>query len=237
MIIHAHIITWNEGKILPFTLDHYSKFCDKIFIYDNMSDDSSDDIFKKYDKVTIRKWGTNKFNELEATDLRNNAYKISRGKADWVIVCDCDEFLYHPELIDTLTTYKANGVTVPKIDGHDMCSDEFPIYDGELLTDKVKIGSETYDMMCKNIIFNPVLDSKFGVGSHHFSADGAKYSEKDELKLLHYKFLGKTYVLWRYGELAKRRGEVMIKSGMGGHWTRPPLTYMNKMMKEQNKVI
>lgn len=44
MIIHAHILAWNEEKILPFTLDYYSSFCEKIFIHDNMSTDSSDDI-------------------------------------------------------------------------------------------------------------------------------------------------------------------------------------------------
>ena len=30
MKIHAHILAWNEEKILPYTLDHYSEFCEKI---------------------------------------------------------------------------------------------------------------------------------------------------------------------------------------------------------------
>ena len=50
MRIHAHILAFNEEKILPFTLDYYSLICEKIFIYDNMSTDSSDNIYKKYDK-------------------------------------------------------------------------------------------------------------------------------------------------------------------------------------------
>jgi len=239
MIIHAHIIAWNEERILPFTLDYYSQFCEKIYIYDNMSNDGSDEIYKKYDKVVVKKWSNsnNNFNEIEATQLRNNAYKQSRGKADWVIVCDCDEFLYHPNLIDKLKEYKNGGITVPKIDGHDMYSDDFPVYDGELLTDKVKIGSETYDMMCKNIIFNPTLDSQYGVGSHSFKAENAVYSDDPELMLLHYKFLGKEYVLWRYENLAKRRNKLMEQTGMGGHWTRPPMKYMDEMKEKQNKVI
>ena len=53
MKIHAHILSWNEEKILPYTLDHYSNICEKIFVYDNMSNDSSDDIYKKYPK-----WGS-----------------------------------------------------------------------------------------------------------------------------------------------------------------------------------
>ena len=58
MKIHAHILSWNEEKILPFTLDYYSNICEKIFIYDNMSTDSSDEIYKKYPKVEAVKWSS-----------------------------------------------------------------------------------------------------------------------------------------------------------------------------------
>ena len=59
MKIHAYIIAYNEEKLLPFTLDYYSTFCEKIFVYDNMSTDSSDNIYKKYPKVTVVKWDSN----------------------------------------------------------------------------------------------------------------------------------------------------------------------------------
>jgi hypothetical protein len=55
MVIHVHILTHNEEKLLPFTLDNYSSFSDKIFIHDNMSDDSTDDIVSRYPKVEIIK--------------------------------------------------------------------------------------------------------------------------------------------------------------------------------------
>ena len=65
MKIHAHILSWNEEKILPFTLDYYSLICEKIFIYDNMSTDSSDEIYKKYPKVEVIKWDSgNEINEI-----------------------------------------------------------------------------------------------------------------------------------------------------------------------------
>jgi len=65
MIIHAHILAFNEEKILPFTLDYYSSFCKKIFIYDNMSTDSSDDIYEQYPNVIVKKWNSNnEINEL-----------------------------------------------------------------------------------------------------------------------------------------------------------------------------
>ena len=56
MKIHAHILAYNEGRILPFVLDYYSQFCEKIFMYDNMSNDNSDEIYSKYCNVTVNKW-------------------------------------------------------------------------------------------------------------------------------------------------------------------------------------
>tara|TARA_R110000803_G_scaffold33746_4_gene73858 strand:- start:552 stop:1277 length:726 start_codon:yes stop_codon:yes gene_type:complete len=241
MKIHAYIIAWNEERILPFTLDHYSQFCEKIYVYDNMSTDGSDEIYKKYDKVVVKKWQTpeKKYNQLIVDhDIKSNIYKQSRKyDVDWVIVCDCDEFLYHENLLDKLKEYKDKGITMPKIDGHDMFSETFPEHDGEPITDKIKIGSETYDVMCKNIIFNPSLDIKYSFGSHSVNAPTAKFSEEAELKLLHYKFLGKEYVNWRYNKLSKQLSDFNIKNGLGGHWTRPPMKYMDEMKEKQFKVI
>ena len=154
MKIHAHILSWNEEKILPYTLDYYSQICEKIFIYDNMSDDGSDEIYKKYEKVEVIKWDSkNEINELNYINIKTQSYKErSRNQnVDWVIVCDCDEFLYHPNLMDKLSEYKSKGITVPKVSGHDMVSEVFPEYDGKLLTEKVKVGSQRYQPMCKNI--------------------------------------------------------------------------------------
>ena len=36
-----------------------------------------------------------KINDFKYLEIKNNAWKKSRGKADWVIVVDMDEFLYH----------------------------------------------------------------------------------------------------------------------------------------------
>tara|TARA_R110000772_G_scaffold17946_1_gene49824 strand:- start:62424 stop:63140 length:717 start_codon:yes stop_codon:yes gene_type:complete len=238
MKIHAHILAWNEERILPFTLDHYSKFCDRIFIYDNMSTDGSDEIYKKYDKVTVKKWSNNnEINELKYLEIKNNAYKATSRDCDWVIVCDCDELLYHPNLLEKLEEYKEIGFTVPSIDGHDMFSETFPKHDGTPITDIIKIGSETYDPMCKNIIFNPKIDVNFGIGAHSFQAPGGKFSPDRELMLLHYKFLSKEYVLARYEMMAKRLSDYNKKYGFGGHYTRPPMDYMDKMKEEQIQVI
>jgi hypothetical protein len=240
MKIHSHILAWNEEKILPYTLDYYSTFCEKIFIYDNMSDDNSDEIYKRYPKVEVIKWDSNnEINEINYIKLKTESYKErSRNQnVDWVIVCDCDEFLYHPNLIDVLVDYKRKGITVPKVCGHDMVSEIFPEYDGKLLVDKVKVGSERYQPMCKNIIFNPDLDVNYGIGAHSFNCDNAVFSETEDLKLLHYKFLGKDYVKKLYIDRAKRLSSFNKQNKFGEHYFNLPFNYMNEMIKNNFQVI
>lgn len=240
MKIHAHILAWNEECILPFTLDHYSRFCEQIFVYDNMSTDGSDEVYKQYDNVVVVKWSgpeANEINEQYYLELKNNQYKKRSRDCDWVVVCDCDEFVYHPELLQQLEFYKNNKIDVPKIDGHDMYADVFPPYDGKLLVNKVKIGSETYSPMCKNIIFNPKIDVRFGIGAHSFQAPGARFSDTAEIKLLHYKFLGKDYVTQRYNMMRERLSEFNKKHKFGEHYNNPPMKYMDQLKQKQYKVI
>ncbi len=238
MIIHAHILAFNEEKILPFTLDYYSNFCEQIFIYDNMSTDSSDEIYARYPKVKVIKWDSKgEINEMNYINIKSNAYKQFSRDADWVIVCDCDEFLYHPRLIEKLQFYKENGITVPRINGHDMVSEKFPEYDGNPITDKIKTGSEVYPPFCKNIIFNPKLDVQYGIGGHSFQCQNATYSNSSELKLLHYKFLSVEYVENIYKARAERLSEFNKQNKFGEHYFNVPYDYMNKLLRENIQVI
>ena len=238
MIIHAHIIAYNEEKILPFILDYYSKICDKIYIYDNMSTDSSDEIYKKYEKVIVIKCNSdNTFNDLINKEIKSNGYKQYSREADWVIVCDCDEILYHPNLINMLKYYKKIGVDVPEIDGRDMVSETFPEYDGRSITDIVQIGSKTYEMMCKNIVFNPKKEMSFGFGAHWSTCPDCVRSEDRTLKLLHYKLLGKDYVKNIYTKRLERLSRFNVENGLGIHYNNPPIEYMDILLTENRNVV
>jgi hypothetical protein len=240
MKIHAHILAWNEEKILPFTLDYYSLICEKIFIYDNMSTDSSDEIYKKYEKVEVIKWDSgNEFRDDLNMKLKTEEYKKrSRGQnVDWVIVCDCDEFLYHPNLIEKLIDLKNRGIDIPEIDGRNMFSEEYPTYDGRLLPEIVKTGSEMYLDMCKNIIFNPDKDITVGVGGHFVLCNNCKRSEQRELKLLHYTYLGRKEVKQKYINRSKRLSDYNKKNRFGEHYYRLPYQYMDENLKANRIVV
>lgn len=242
MKIHAYIIAYNEEKLLPFTLDYYSSFCEKIFVYDNNSTDSSDEIYKKYSKVEVIKWDSgNKINELNYVKIKSEEYrKHSRNyDVDWVITADCDEFIYHPNLIEKLKEYKERGITVVQTSGHEMVCETFPEYDGELLPNKVKIGSDKMPMLSKSIIFNPSIDINFGPGAHSFKSNKTILSPNDEIKILHYKCLGKEYVIEIYKDRFNRLSQINKSNQWGFHYgeTDKFLNLMDNILKNNKNIV
>lgn len=230
MIIYTYIFCWNEEKILPFTLDHYEQFSDRIFLLDNYSTDKSIEIAKKYDKVTVIPFSCqdeDTYDEYESANLRSIIYKDetygfnATNKADWAILVDADELVYHPDIKTILKGYKEQGVGVPRLAGYNMCAKEFPKYKkGELITQKVKLGTESITE-CKPVIIDPdKVDVKFSVGAHfHSKATGQVLPcMYPDIKLLHYKNLGKEYVVNRYKQLANRSSCTNKENQFGEHW-------------------
>lgn len=242
MKIHTYIIAYNEEKIIPFTLDYYSQFSDKIFVFDNYSTDSSDEIYKKYPKVEVVKWSSNnEINEMFYINIKSNEYKSrSRNEGvDFVFMCDADEFIYHKDLVNKLKEYKDRGINVIRTSGHEMASETFPVYDGKLLPEIVKVGSEKMPNLSKNIVFSPEMDMSFGVGAHTFTANGVIYSESDEIKILHYKLLGREYLIQNYNERQMRLGEFNRSRGWGVHYneTEKTLNFMHEILKNNINVV
>lgn len=241
MKIHVHIVSYNEEKMLPYTLDYYSSFCEKIFVWDNMSTDSSDVIYAKYPKVEVVKWDSNnEINEMNYVNIKSNCYKErSRNNVDWVITCDCDEYVYHPDLINVLTRYKNEGVNIVQTSGHEMVSETFPEYDGGSLLDKVKVGSEKMPNLSKPLIFDPMIDVTFDVGAHHLFSNNPIYSNSDEIKILHYKFLGKEYVADIYKQRLERLSDLNKKRQWGVHYSEIEKVHsmMDEILNKQNIII
>jgi hypothetical protein len=44
MTIHVHVVCWNEERIMPWFLAHYSRFATRIFCHDNGSTDRTREV-------------------------------------------------------------------------------------------------------------------------------------------------------------------------------------------------
>ena len=224
MDLVLHTVCFNEEKMLPYFLNHYSNQVKKIRIYDNQSTDRSVEIASSYSNVEVLSFDTQgKLSELTLMHLRNEAWK--EETCDYMIVCDVDEFLYPSDIHNFLLNHPEVDVFQPQ--GYDMVCDDFPSYDGRSLTDIVRWGcpAENYSKM---VCFKPerLININYGPGSHlaaptgHDDLNIYKAGQGlSDMKLLHFKNLGFEYRLQRHQILQKRLGgQEFEKYGFGFHY-------------------
>jgi len=217
MKIHAYIFTFNEAKLLPFVLDYYSQYCEKITIVDNESWDNTPEVVAKYPKANLVTWSSGgKLDSYMLSMVKGQVYKNSRGQADWVIVCECDEFLYG---FERLQEFKDAGIKMPNIEGYHMVDRSFPEYDGKLMTEKITWGIRE-QVMDKQIIFDPSIDIQYSLGAHNaMSPQAQRDTTKPPLKLLHYKWLGVEYLYGRNKLYTPRIPKEHLQYGIAEHHT------------------
>lgn len=237
--VHAYLLCYNEEAIIGSVLDYYQSICSRIFILDNMSTDNSLQIAKQYSNVTVIPWSSDgEFNDALGIKIKLKYYKdfsrrggrYTKKAADWVIVSDMDEILYHPNLLEVLSDYKSKGITVPQITGFEV------VGENELIRSKPITEQYTHGFrnvgMDKRIIFDPEFDMVYSLGAHPQGPGfelmkrsyGYSTSNEHQLAMLHFKYIGN-----RWFETAKKNapriaGEIKQRpdgkhAGTGHHYT------------------
>jgi hypothetical protein len=217
--IHLYCLCWNDARMLPYFFRHYDRIVDKYFVFDNGSTDASLSMLENHERVEITPFEVpgDSFVEEERR-LGDTIWRHSN--ADWVIITDIDEHIYHPYLIDYLRRCKERNITAIQSIGYEMVSDTFPSA-AEPLTELVVMGvrSGGHDRLC---IFNPkaVTATNFGPGRHKAKPEGRiVWPEYPEALLLHYKQLGKQYLVARSAELRRGLRSRDLQSSWGVHYT------------------
>jgi glycosyltransferase involved in cell wall biosynthesis len=220
MIIHIYSLCWNEERILPYYFRHYDAIADRYFIFDDASTDASLDILAKQPKVEIDRFHKQPESFVAGAHVfNNNIWKRSRNKADWVIICNMDEQLYHPDLLNYLKQCRDAGITAIPAEGYQMISDSFPDSD-ERLCDLITFGMR-YKKMNKLSIFNPdaIEEINYKHGRHYANPIGrVVYPQRRDLKLLHFKYLGLVYLITRYAELSTGLRRIDLEKGWGSRY-------------------
>lgn len=221
MNITLYTFLYNEEKMLPYFLKHYSQYVNKIVVYDNNSTDSSIQILNDWKdcEIEIRECNTdNRYDEQTLINLKNNCWK--ECDSDYVIVCDVDELLYHPDLIGFIKRQEYVDYYTPT--GYHMLSDEIPTDYTKQIYDIVKDGTPDFQYN-KNVLFKreKVTETNYSPGAH-----GSSFQGRDrlincsdvELKLLHYKWLSPEYVVNKHEHYAQRTSEHSKQNGWGTHY-------------------
>tara|TARA_R110000787_G_scaffold113385_1_gene222595 strand:- start:1460 stop:2173 length:714 start_codon:yes stop_codon:yes gene_type:complete len=209
-MIEAYIICWNEIDTIQLTIDHYKKFCERITFYDNHSNDGTAELIRLND-CNIEFFGTKgKLEDREYIKIKNNCWKDS--KADWVIVCDCDEIIWHKNLKEILSYEKA---TVFKTIGFDIFSEEMPKDD--FLEIQTGVPSLNYS---KIAVFSPTIKSiNYVYGCHVADPVGGVRFSSERLNLFHYRNIGGLERLKnRHKQYRERLSDHNKKLGLGIHY-------------------
>lgn len=220
--VHLYTVCWNEQDILPFFLEHYSAFAERIVIFDNYSTDDSPEIVRACDCAELRFFDTNgRFNDEAHLQIKNTAYKESLGEADFVVVVDVDEFLFHKDVLGVLDRYMHAGVTLPQTNGFEMIAWRFPKRTNSI-TEEVRYGkvSEPYAKRC---VFHPSIDINYALGAHFCKPQGGVVESSPELSVLHYHYLGCVHSIKKNRERGKRLSDFNVEHGAGVQFTRGPV--------------
>jgi len=195
MEIHLYTICWNEADILPFFFRHYDPWVDRYVVFDNGSTDESIDLLTRHPRVELKRfpWSDENSFVLSQRDLYNHVWKESRAVADWVVITAIDEHLYAPrrnmsEFI--LSCARAGATCIPAL-GYQMVSEDFPQPDETLCLSRT--WGAPWRHMNKLSLFNPdaVEETRYETGRHKAHPVGrVVFPRRDEMLLLHYKFLG-----------------------------------------------
>lgn len=221
-VIHLYTLCYNEEVILPYFLRHYLSFVERVTIFDNFSTDNSREIALSFgEKVRIRQFDSNnEFNDQVHMDIKNSCWKASRGEADFVIVCDADEFVHHPDLNVFFSNLRESGNTLVTPVGYDMVSEKLPTAEAQIY-DQIDQGVRA-DYLDKTVIFDPnrIEEMSYGPGSHLCAPKGVvKWAANDgRLKLLHFRYFGLDNLLRKYRVYADRLSRVNRESGWGYHY-------------------
>jgi glycosyltransferase involved in cell wall biosynthesis len=221
-IIHAYFICYNEANILPHLLKHYLSFCERVTILDNNSTDNSVEIINSFKDTEVIPWDSkNELNDALYIKLKNHVWKSSTGVADYVIVGDADEFLYHENIVDFLIKSKENGITIFRPKGYHMVADEnFKLAKDDNLIELVRTGIRL-PVLDKLMMFdcNKILNINYNFGCHNANPQGEiKLHQHDGLKMLHYKFLGIENYVYRNSLRRERLSQFNKDHGLGSYY-------------------
>lgn len=217
MMIEAHLLHWQEKDIMPYVIKHYRAFCDEIIIHDNHSKDGSAEMAKELG-CTVIPFGSDFFDDGINRDLKNECWKGS--DADWCVVADFDELLFHPYKEMRFAIEYFSESTIIKTIGWQIMSDDWPAHDLLEITNGFEFSN-----YAKTICFSPkhITDIGFGPGAHESNPKGLVQWSESPLYVLHYKHIGGVQrTIDRYKVLQKRLSKNNRRHGHGVHYAQSP---------------
>ena len=191
MKIVAVTCAFNESYMLPFWVKHYEKFCSRLIVYDNESNDATRLVAENLG-CEVRSYSSSGFDILKIREIYSACLNEFKDY-DFVINCDTDEFLYLKDgwYSDFFERAKAQNVNLFDLEGFEMASLVMPDITKQIYESiKEGVKSDSYN---KSICYAPKLieNMNYSLGLHQCKPTGIICKNTNHnLKLLHFKFIG-----------------------------------------------
>ncbi len=218
MRVHLHTLCWNDSAMLDFFFRHYDPWVDRYYIFDDDSTDGTLERLRARDDVVVTRTPHSDPNSFvrSAQTIYNSDWKRSIGKADWVVVTNLDEHLFHKNMREYLARMLDAGVTIAPALGYQMITEEFP-HRRDLLWRDHQLGAP-WPPYSRLAIFRPdqITETNYSPGRHEAGLQGnVVLPDREEVLNLHYKYLGVEETYHRHVEQRARLGEGDMANGWG----------------------
>ena len=189
--------------------------------------------------MEIRDFDTNNtIDDVKLINYKNNAWKESIGKVDYVCVCDLDEILYSDNILLYLNKLKENNIDILDTPGFGCICDKLHIDNNKLIHQYDDMRFVTYK---KNILFNPntIKEINYCYGAHQCNAtknnnETIKIGKCDKIFMLHLSPLTLDFILNRHRLYASRLSNFNKQYKLGWHYTKTDKEKINDFNKEFN---
>ena len=248
MIIDLYTCCFNEADILPFVIDYWKNTVDHVTVYDNYSTDNSISILKKHDWIDVIEYDSNNLlNDYMLLEIKNNAWKKSKGNADFTIVCDLDECVYSYDLKHILEIFKAYNVIGITPMMYNLISKDFPKYKHHALmhqlVDKYYFDKWEDFNECNNLhgikqkmlIIDPnkITSTGYKIGCYESLPKGnGKFITTDDIKCYHLHDVGLFRKIKRYHDRARRMSKEHILDHLSDFYCEKPTNIISDFMND-----
>ena len=223
--IDLYTVCWNEIDLVPFVVDYWKRFVRHAYVFDNESDDGTVEYLKQFDWITVISFNTdNTFNDQTNIDIKNNAWKHSIGKADFVAVVDFDECIYSSDMEHEIEYMIKNKQTICSPSWYISRGTNYQEYSKDrLLHENMRNfygNGERYKVQLFNIDHIDEINYDIGCHNYHPIPENQSIYDGSNMFCLHFdKCFGEDYHVKRKKILDKRLSEINKKNLWGFHYS------------------
>jgi Glycosyl transferase family 2 len=221
MKLIVFVLVHNNADVLPWFLRHYGVFADEISAFDDHSTDGTRELLAAHPKVILRDWPHEPgINEDIFLAHWQEWYPKARGRFDWVMIVDSDEFIWARNIRQILAVAENVGAEVIRTEGFNMVGDGLPKDDGRSQIYELNPMGVRAPVYSKPVVFRPHIKINWNRGKHALENCNPRMTPHAPLKLLHYRYLGADYTRAKNAKNYARCG--LLSGDKGAAWSCSP---------------